>query len=255
MFPVLQIGPLAIQTPGLFLLASLWVGLSLAERTCQQRGLTADQLYNLAFSMMFSGLLGARLGYVIQFPSAFSASPLSVLSLDASLLDPFAGMAFAVLGGFIYGNRQGFRLRESLDAVTPALATLVAGIGLANLASGAGYGSETSLPWAIEIAGALRHPSQVYETLAAAGILALILLQASHPALPKGHRFLIFVALTSASILFLEAFRGDSTLLPGGLRANQVFAWLILASSLYSLNTTSRQPHMTPEPESKQQTD
>ena len=32
MFPVLQIGPLALQTPGLLILIGIWVGLSVMER-------------------------------------------------------------------------------------------------------------------------------------------------------------------------------------------------------------------------------
>ncbi len=32
MYPILQIGPLAIQLPGLLLLAGLWIGTLVAER-------------------------------------------------------------------------------------------------------------------------------------------------------------------------------------------------------------------------------
>jgi prolipoprotein diacylglyceryltransferase len=47
--------------------------------------------------------------------------------------------------------------------------------------------------------------------------------------------FLSFVASSALARLFLEAFRGDSLLLAGGLRAAQVEAWIILAASLYGL--------------------
>jgi prolipoprotein diacylglyceryltransferase len=55
-----------------------------------------------------------------------------------------------------------------------------------------------------------------------------------------GILFLRFAALTSGARLFLEAFRGDSTLMFGGLRMAQVIAWAVLAISLFLLDRRSR---------------
>ena len=49
MLPILQVGPLAIQAPGLILLLGLWLGLALAERTAHYWGVPGKTLYNLAF--------------------------------------------------------------------------------------------------------------------------------------------------------------------------------------------------------------
>jgi prolipoprotein diacylglyceryltransferase len=46
---------------------------------------------------------------------------------------------------------------------------------------------------------------------------------------PPGILFLNFSALTAGARLFLEAFRGDSALMFGGLRLAQVIAWIVLA--------------------------
>jgi phosphatidylglycerol:prolipoprotein diacylglycerol transferase len=118
-----------------------------------------------------------------------------------------------------------------LDALTPFFAITALGIGLAHLASGSAFGKETSLPWGMELWGAIRHPSQIYEVFASLLILGLVWFQKmdSRP----GTHFLTFAALTSGSRLFLEAFRGDSSLILGGLRAEQIFAWGALAISLY----------------------
>jgi prolipoprotein diacylglyceryltransferase len=51
---------------------------------------------------------------------------------------------------------------------------------------------------------------------------------------PSGASFLLFAALTAGSRLFLEAFRGDSTLIFGGLRLAQVSAWIVLAVVLFA---------------------
>lgn len=51
---------------------------------------------------------------------------------------------------------------------------------------------------------------------------------------PSGIPFLTFTALTAGARLFLEAFRGDSTLVFGALRLTQIIAWVVLAVSLFA---------------------
>jgi prolipoprotein diacylglyceryltransferase len=49
-----------------------------------------------------------------------------------------------------------------------------------------------------------------------------------------GLDFLFFAALTAGARIFLEAFRGDSTLIFGDLRLAQVIAWIVLAIALFA---------------------
>jgi phosphatidylglycerol:prolipoprotein diacylglycerol transferase len=242
MFPTLQIGPVSFPAPALAILLATWIGLSLAERFASQHGLTADALYNLTFTAIVAGLLGARLTYVARYPSAFIDNPASLISLSPALLDLWGGLSIAVIAAFVYGQRKQLPLWPTLDAITPALAVVAVGIGLSHLASGSAFGQPTDLPWAIQLWGQSRHPSQIYEILAALVTLGLIWPRKAALSAPAGRRFLTFVALSAGSRLFLEAFRGDSTLLLGGLRAAQIVAWLILATALYLLLRFQKQP-------------
>lgn len=81
MLPVLQIGPLALQLPGLMLLLGLWMGLSLAEKFSIKRNYPADDLYNLVFITLISAVIGARLGFALQNLEAFRVSPLILFRL------------------------------------------------------------------------------------------------------------------------------------------------------------------------------
>ena len=65
MLPILQIGPLALPVPQFSLLLALWLGLSLAENLAPRRGISSEALYNLVFTGLAAGLIGARLGYVL----------------------------------------------------------------------------------------------------------------------------------------------------------------------------------------------
>jgi len=158
MLPTLQIGPLAIQTPGLILLLCLWLGLTLAEKQGIKKGFDPGKMYNLSFIVIVAGVVGGRVAYVLQYPQAFLASPLSIISLNVTLFNLWGGIGAALIAALWYGQKAGFPLWSTLDVFTPAFAILAVAIGLAHLASGSAYGSPTALPWAIELWGARRHP-------------------------------------------------------------------------------------------------
>lgn len=241
MLPILQVGPLAIQLPGLLLLGGLWLGLLLAERSSSKFGVLPGSLYNLVFVALIAGLLGARAVYVLSHWQAFAGNPTSIISLNPGLLDAWGGLLCGILAGLIYGQRKQMQFWPTLDALTPMLAVLGIAAALARLAAGTGFGAVTNLPWGIELWGAKRHPTQVYETIAAVLILGLLwpgrgLIRHAEP----GIYFLSFLAASAGARLFLEAFRGDSPLILASLRSAQVAAWVILAGCLLAIYLLNR---------------
>ncbi len=236
MLPILQIGPLAIQTPGLILLIGLWIGLSLAERTAPQYKIKPSDIYNLAVIVMIFGILGARLTYLARFPSAFAASPRSLISLNPGILDPLGGAAVGLIAGVIYGQRKKMPLWQSLDTLSPGFAMIALAMALANLASGNNYGTVTDVPWAVELWGASRHPTQIYELVYASFVLWVVWPGRRHRVLdPAGGRFLTFLALSAGGRVFLEAFRAGSPPVFGGIRIVQIVGWVLLGYSLLAL--------------------
>lgn len=233
MFPVIQIGPLAVQAAGLFVIASVYIGMVLTEKRASQSGLNSASLDNLILLALFGFLAGGRLSFALTHWDSFRVSPLDIISLNASLFDLTGGLAIGFIVALVYGQRKGLAFWPTLDALTPFFATVMVGIGLSHLASGNAFGKETSLPWGISLHGAVRHPSQVYEVALALFILSLIGLRKPFPI--AGAQFLTFLAWTAGAHLFLEAFRGDSTLVFGGLRLGQILAWIVLAVAFLAL--------------------
>jgi len=244
MLPVLQVGPAAIQVEGLILLLGLWIGLTLSEKFCNGRGITSTQLYNLVFFMMIGGLIGARLSFLLRYPDAFIRNPISIISLNPGLLDIWGGILAAVLVGLVYAQRKQIPLLSALDALTPLLAVLMIAVPLSNLASGEAYGKPTTIPWSIYLWGMHRHPTQIYEALAAMFILILFWPSRwSSENKQPGEYFFLFMSLTAATALFLEFFRGDSQIFLDGIRSKQVVAWGILASCLWILKVIKHPRH------------
>ncbi len=210
----------------LLLAAALWIGLAFAEKRSERHGVSKDAFNNLVFYSLFGYLLGGRILFALANYSAFTDSPLNIFSLNTDLFDPIGGLFIAVLVGMIYGKKQNLSFWNTLDALTPIFATLAIGLHLSHLAAGTAFGSPTTLPWGIDLWNATRHPTQIYEMIASLAIFALIWFRKTE--LSPGTLFLNFTALTAGARLFLEAFRGDSTLIFGGFRLAQVAAWAVL---------------------------
>ena len=232
MFPFLRLGPFILPMASLALLAGLWAGLSFIEREAAHLKINVSTLSNAIFYSLLAGLVGARVGYALEFPAIYSAKPLSLLSLTPTTLSPSAGLVVGLVMFAIFVQRNAMPIRPTLDAIAPGLAVFMEFVGLAHIFSGDAYGTPTNLPWAIRLWNEYRHPSQFYETFIALAIFLVI-----RNRLPKpegaGLNFLLTVALSAASRVFLETFRGDSIFLPGGFREAQVIALIIMALSLY----------------------
>lgn len=238
MFPTINLGPLAIQSRGLILLASVWFAAEAAERGARRLGLPGDAIYNMALLAGVFGLLGARLGYVLEHVTIYQNYPAQIVALDLNTLSAGWGAAAAVLAAYLYAQRKGIAGRRLLDALTPGFIMLAGGWALANLASGDAYGSPASLPWSIELWGEARHPSQLYELIAVA-VIGVSVLKIDRAF--DGFRFGLFVAAYAAARLILEAFRGDS-LLVNGVRLTQVWSLAVIILALLLMRRWARPP-------------
>jgi len=224
----------------ILLVAAMWIGLVLAEKRTQKHDITKEQLNNMVFYGLFGYIIGGRVLFALNNLSAFSRSPLSIFSPNPDLFDPRSALLTAVLVGFVYGQRQKLSLWRTLDALTPVFAVLAIGLSLSHLAAGTAFGSPTNLPWGIELWSATRHPSQVYELLASLSIFGWLWFKQSDSL--SGILFLTFAALTAGARLFLEAFRGDSTLIFSEYRLAQIIAWMILAGALVMIEKVKQKP-------------
>jgi len=222
----------------ILLVAALWLGLALAEKRTERHGISREALNNIVFYSLFGYILGGRLLYALSNISAFVQSPLSLFSLNLDLFDPLAALGAAFIVGLIYGSRKKLPFWSTLDALTPLFATLSIGLALSHFAAGTAFGSPTVVPWGVDLWNATRHPTQIYELIASLLIFGWIWSRkaASRP----GILFLTFAALTAAARLFLEAFRGDSTLVFGELRLAQLLAWIVLAITLFASESLRR---------------
>ena len=234
MVPVLQLGSITLPTAPLVLLLGVWAGAWLAEREAARLGLNGDSVAGLVLIGLVAGVIGARAAYVVQHLGSYLSDLPGVFSPNPATLALGPGLLLGSITMLIAGQRKQLPLWRTLDALAPGLAVLGVAVGVAHLASGDAFGAPARLPWSIVLWEEARHPSQVYEIIGAQAVLAIWRWsRVRHPF--DGFCFLLVVALSAAARVFLEAFRGDSWIIAGGLRGAQVVGLAVLALCLVAL--------------------
>ena len=238
MMPFLRLGPFLLQLPGLALLTGLWLGSSLTEKQATRLRLNGNDVYNLVFYGLLAGLAGARLAYAARYFGAYQANPLGLLSLTPATLSPLEGAVAGLAVALFFGWRRRLPLRPTLDALAPGVAAFLVGLAVAHLLSGNAFGAPARLPWSIYLWSEYRHPTQVYEIMAAVAIFFVAWRQPLR-APGQGLNFVLVIALTATARVFLEGLRGDSVLIAGGFRAAQVGGLFVLGFCLWVMRRWS----------------
>ena len=217
MFPVIDLGPFAIQAPGLILILSFLFGSWLVGRLARALGTNGDAIENSLLIGLLAGILSARIGFFLQNPTLFSDNPLSLLSLTPTMLTPGFGLLAGLLAAFITAQKNHLPLWPTLDTLAPFTLVLFIGLHLADLADGRAYGLPTSLPWAVQLWGDLRHPVQLYAVILALCLTAWVLVRTRGLVetgyLRSGVLSLITFAALAVITIFTRAFVAEKNLL------------------------------------------
>lgn len=234
MYPLVQIGPLNLSSSGIMLLLGLFTAQWVLARVARNRGgkELEKQADTCFFAWLLGAVVGARLWYGLLNWDIYGAAPGLFLALQIGGLAWPGALLGGTLAAYLLMRRRGYPLLPLADSAALALPVgqAIASVGL--LLSGEAFGVPTTLPWGVELFGATRHPTQLYYALAALLTLAvLVWLARRQPA--AGTLAAAYLALSGLALLLVEALRADSLLLPGGIRAAQVFGLALLLLALW----------------------
>jgi len=192
--PILfHLGAILIPSYGAVTALGVLLALYLAQRTARLTGVDAGKLWNLSVIALFAALVCSRLLLIALNWSALRLHPAWLLGLATvhhPLLTGFAAFA-ATLAAIVYAHRQPMPLLRSADALAAPVALGLAFEQLGALLAGSGFGSETTVRWAVTYShplaalwsgaplGVAVHPVQAYSALGffALAILSLVLCQ------------------------------------------------------------------------------
>lgn len=245
MFPIIEIGPLAVQAAGLILILSIWIGIWITGKFAKSLGTNGEVLENCILLGLLVGIIGARVGFFLQNPEALIAKPLNLFALSPTMLNTSFGLLTGGLTALIIAQRNHLPLWPTLDTLSPLIIFVFIGLHMANLANGDQFGLPTRLSWGITLWGANRHPVQIYGLLLGIGLLVWFFVKTSRLTqtgfLKSG--LLFFSSITGISLItvFTRAFV-EQKLLIGVIDIIQLISVIIMIASLISFYKRHFQP-------------
>jgi phosphatidylglycerol:prolipoprotein diacylglycerol transferase len=250
MFPILFfIGPVGIRSSAVVVIAALLIGAWFAARALRRDGLPPALAHDFMTPALLAGLAGARLSYALTF------DPMWYLSRPIELLAFWKG-GFAEEGGFLGAlaatvwwcrrRRVGFSVFG--DALAPGVALGVTIARAGALLGGAGYGTPTTLPWAITFSdpnataplGVPLHPTQAYESLA--GLLLFALLLVAKRWTRPGQLFLLLLMGLALERGVFDLIRGDAIWITDWATSGQITGVIVFGIALALIRPHQESP-------------
>ncbi|MEW5884731.1 MAG: prolipoprotein diacylglyceryl transferase [Armatimonadota bacterium] len=220
MHPVLfEIFGFQVRSWGVLLVVGVLVGMFLAVRRARRFGISPDGTMDMAWLLLIAGVIGGRLGWVLQELPYYLERPVEIFYLRAGGMTSYGGVAGAAIALAFWCRRAGVPFLVALDwLAAPALAVNAIGrVGC--FLNGCCYGAECDLPWAVVVhpegggEAYLGHPAQLYDTaLSLLGAAALLWYERHSPtALARGRLTALFLLAYGGSRVVLEVFRAGAS--------------------------------------------
>lgn len=232
------IGPVKIYYYSLCILVAVWMGLWLATRRATHTNIATQSLLDIMATLLVAGVVGGRLGFVVQNVSYFAQQPLEILRLTSGGLSIHGALVAGILTLIIIAKKQKRSLLSLTDLFSlPLLLGQIIG-RLGNYFNQELFGYPTALPWGIFIDPGHRpagfftnthfHPVFLYEMiLHAVGFLILWRLPNKKP----GYLTLGYALVFSITRYITEIFRISDRII-AGLSLAQIISLIVFIAAI-----------------------
>lgn len=199
-----------------------------------------NKLIDVIILGLIAGIIGARLYYVIFYPSDFYLkNPSYIFKIHEGGLAIYGGIIGSFIVGVIVAKIQKINIFATLDiaSISFLIGQCIGRWG--NFINQEAFGTATNLPWGMISENTLLetqnpvHPCFLYESLWC--LLGFILLEIFSRNFRKynGQIFLLYIAWYGIERFFVESLRTDSLMIPFiNLKVSQVLACLSVIISL-----------------------
>jgi phosphatidylglycerol---prolipoprotein diacylglyceryl transferase len=176
----------------------------------------------VSLGALLGAMVGAKAGMLLFTPDAFDDLLAAMLRFDFSGKTVVGGLVGGFLGVEVAKKLVGITARTGdAFAVAIPLAQAVGRVGC--FLHGCCWGAPSTLPWAVEMHGAARHPVQLYEAALDLALAALLWSLRARPA-PAGNLFRRYLVGYAVIRFCLEVLRDDPSVAVGPFTAAQVVA-------------------------------
>ncbi len=233
----------SIRWYAIFILTGIVVAVIVARALAVRRGLDPDFALDAAPWIVFAGIAGARLYYVLLRFDYFVAHPAEALNFRLGGMTIHGGLAGGALMFLYLCRRRGQPPLAWADVVMPGVAVAQAIGRWGNWANQEAFGTPTTLPWGVAIDVAHRpaqflaathfHPTFLYESifdLVNGAVLSWLALRIPNdPRLRSGDVLWCYLIFYGVARFIIERMRTDSLYIGPFPAALWISAGLVLA--------------------------
>lgn len=246
MYPEISIGPVTLQTFGLMFGLGFIAAGAVVARRFGEVGKPPDWAYEMAFSALVGGLVGARVYFLIEHWSDVSDDVFGNLFGGTGLVW-YGGAIGGALAVLLWAHFRGLLSLALLDlaAVPLALGYAIGRVGC-QLSGDGDYGKAWDGPWAMAYPDATVptdtpvHPTPIYETLAM-GIVAIVLWRLRDRYRP-GILFALYLIAAGLERFLIEFLRRNADYALGLTQAQFLSIAMMLAGAVSIAVAANRGP-------------
>jgi phosphatidylglycerol:prolipoprotein diacylglycerol transferase len=249
-FPQLfHLGRFFLPTYGFLVALGVLVGLWVSVRNSERLGIDGDKSWNLGILVVLCGIVGAKVLYIVNEWSYYSANPRQIFSIDTLQAGGVfsGGLLAAFLAAAWYVWKNHMPALGTCDAFAPGLA-LGHSIGrIGCFAAGCCYGKETHHWWGVTFHNPLAksitgtplgvplEPTQLFESAVELANFFILMYLLKHRKF-DGQVIGAFMFIYGVARFFLEYLRDDpgrGSVFGGAMTGTQLIAvGLVLAGGL-----------------------
>jgi phosphatidylglycerol:prolipoprotein diacylglycerol transferase len=241
-FPRLfHIGNFNLPTYGLLVALGVLIGLWISVRNSEKQGINGDDAWNFGILVVLCGIIGAKILYIINDWSYYTAHPGEIFSLGTLQAGGvFSGGLIAALAAAAwYIRKHNMRALGTCDAFSPGLALGHAIGRVGCFAAGCCYGKPTHHFWGVTFTNPLARawvgtplneslePTQLFESAVELANFLILMWMLKRKKF-DGQVFAAYLILYGVARYFLEFIRDD----PG---RGSVFGGLMTGTQLISI--------------------
>ena len=232
MHPILfKFGPITIYSYGFALFIAVLVSLNLLVREAKRSGYNADIIFDLGIVILFSGILGARILYVLLNLGFYIENPKEIFMLNHGGLAILGGVIASNIAAFIFIKSKKLHFLNTVDLIIPyvALGESIGRIGC--FFNGCCYGLPSKFGIYFPVHDAVLIPTQLITSFSLL-ILFIALRNMQIKRQIAGKVFVNYILCYSAIRFFIEFIRADSQRLFLNLTIFQYFCIILFISAI-----------------------
>ena len=235
-----EIGSLHIQWYAICILVGAFIAYLLGQYRFKQLGYSKEILSDYFYLLLFIGIAGARIWYVIfMWDELYASNPMEIFAVWNGGLAIQGGIFAGLIFSYFFFKKKGIPFLIAGDAIMPGVLIAQALGRWGNFFNQEAYGSQVTLEFLqnlhlpnfiiehMYINGAYHHPTFLYESLGNIVVFLIIILIIRRFQKHTGIQFFSYFVGYGIVRVFVEGLRTDSLML-GSIRVAQLISIIFI---------------------------